>query len=116
MSFLEVRDLDAGYGQVQILFGLSLEIDDGEMVALLGTNGAGKSTLFKCITGLLPPSRGSIRFMGDDITALPTNEIAERGIVMMPGGRSVFPTLTVRENLRLACWLKRGDDSAVREA
>jgi ABC-type branched-subunit amino acid transport system ATPase component len=113
---LEVRDLDAAYGPVQILFGLDVDIDDGEIVALLGTNGAGKSTLFKCITGLLPPSRGSIRFMGDDITGLATNEIAERGIVMMPGGRSVFPTLTVRENLRLACWLKRGDVAAVAEA
>jgi branched-chain amino acid transport system ATP-binding protein len=115
-ALLEVRELDAAYGPVQILFGLDLDIEQGEIVALLGTNGAGKSTLFKCITGLLPAKRGAIRFMGDDITALPTNEIAERGIVMMPGGRSVFPTLTVRENLRLACWLKRRDATAVRDA
>jgi branched-chain amino acid transport system ATP-binding protein len=101
---------------VQILFGLDLDIQQGEIVALLGTNGAGKSTLFKCITGLLPAKRGVIRFMGNDITTLATNEIAERGIVMMPGGRSVFPTLTVRENLRLACWLKRRDAAAVRDA
>ena len=116
MSFLEVRDLDAGYGQVQILFGLNLEIEEGEIVALLGTNGAGKSTLFKCITGLLPPKRGKVMFAGTDVTHLSTNEIAERGIVMMPGGRSVFPTLTVQENLALACWLKRKDKTAVREA
>ena len=113
---LEVRGLDAGYGQVQILFGLDLTIDRGEIVALLGTNGAGKSTLFKAVTGLLPPTRGAVFFDGVDITGLPTNEVAERGVVMMPGGRSVFPTLTVRDNLRLACWLKRRDAAAVRAA
>jgi len=113
---LEVEGLDASYGPVQILFGLSVHIDEGEIVALLGTNGAGKSTLFKCITGLLPPTRGAVRFNGDDITGLAANEVAERGIVMMPGGRSVFPTLTVRDNLRLACWMKRKDAVAVRAA
>jgi branched-chain amino acid transport system ATP-binding protein len=113
---LAVRDLDASYGPVQILFGLDLEIHEGEIVALLGTNGAGKSTLFKCITGLLPPTAGSVRFRGDDLRGLPTDEIAARGVVMMPGGRSVFPTLTVRDNLRLAAWLKRKDAGAVREA
>ena len=116
MSFLEVQDLDAAYGQVQILFGLSLEIEEGEIVALLGTNGAGKSTLFKCITGLLPAARGKVIFDGTDVTSMATNDIAARGIVMMPGGRSVFPTLTVLENLGLASWLKRKDKSAVRDA
>ncbi|HLT17365.1 MAG TPA: ATP-binding cassette domain-containing protein, partial [Acidimicrobiales bacterium] len=111
---LAVSGLDASYGPVQILFGLDLEIHRGELVALLGTNGAGKSTLFKCITGLLPPSAGSVRFAGQELTGLPTDEIAARGVVMMPGGKSVFPTLTVRENLRLACWLKRKDQAAVR--
>ena len=114
--FLTVRDLDASYGPVQILFGLDLDVHEGEIVALLGTNGAGKSTLFRCITGLLPPTAGSVRFQGQDLHGLPTDEIAARGVVMMPGGRSVFPTLTVRDNLRLACWLKRKDASAVREA
>ena len=98
------------------LFGLDLDIHEGEIVALLGTNGAGKSTLFKCITGLLPPTRGSVRFGGEDLRGLPTDEIAGRGVVMMPGGKSVFPTLTVRDNLRLACWLKRKDKAAVAEA
>ena len=113
---LSVRDLDASYGPVQILFGLDLDIHEGEIVALLGTNGAGKSTLFKCITGLLPPTAGSVRFRGQDLRGLPTDEIAARGVVMMPGGRSVFPTLTVQDNLRLACWLKRKDHTAVRAA
>ena len=97
MSFLSVKDVDASYGPVQVLFGLNVDIEEGEIVALLGTNGAGKSTLFKCITGLLPPIAGTIEFMGTSVVGVPTNEIAERGIVMMPGGRSVFPTLTVRE-------------------
>jgi branched-chain amino acid transport system ATP-binding protein len=113
---LSVRDLDASYGPVQILFGLDLDIHEGEIVALLGTNGAGKSTLFKCITGLLPPTGGSVRFAGQELTGLSTDEVAARGVVMMPGGKSVFPTLTVRDNLRLACWLKRKDRAAVREA
>jgi branched-chain amino acid transport system ATP-binding protein len=113
---LAVRDLDASYGPVQILFGLDLDIHEGEIVALLGTNGAGKSTLFKCITGLLPPTRGSVRFAGQELRGLPTDAIAARGVVMMPGGKSVFPTLTVRDNLRLACWLKRKDSAAVRDA
>jgi branched-chain amino acid transport system ATP-binding protein len=113
---LAVRDLDASYGPVQILFGLDLDIYEGEIVALLGTNGAGKSTLFKCITNLLEPTRGSVTFAGEDLTGMPTDEIAGKGVVMMPGGKSVFPTLSVRENLRLACWLKRKDHAAVREA
>jgi branched-chain amino acid transport system ATP-binding protein len=114
--FLAVRDLDASYGPVQILFGLDLDVHEGEIVALLGTNGAGKSTLFKCVTGLLPVQRGSITFDGTDITNKATNEIAADGVVMMPGGKSVFPTLSVRDNLRLACWLKRKDKAAVEEA
>jgi len=114
--FLEVRGLDASYGPVQILFGLDLDVHEGEIVALLGTNGAGKSTLFKAITGLLPPTAGTVRFAGQELRGLATDEIAARGVVMMPGGRSVFPTLTVRDNLRLACWLKRRDAVAVREA
>jgi branched-chain amino acid transport system ATP-binding protein len=114
--FLAVRGLDASYGPVQILFGLDLDIYEGEIVALLGTNGAGKSTLFKCITNLLEPTAGSVRFAGQELRGLATDEIARQGVVMMPGGKSVFPTLTVRDNLRLACWLKRGDSAAVREA
>ena len=113
---LQVEGVDAAYGPVQILFGLDVDIADGEIVALLGTNGAGKSTLFKCITGLLPPTAGSIRFRGQELVGRTTDEIAELGVVMMPGGKSVFPTLTVRENLRLASWLKRKDKAAVVEA
>ncbi len=114
--FLAVRHLDASYGPVQILFGLDLDIYEGEIVALLGTNGARKSTLCQCITNLLEPTHGSVSFAGQELRGLPTDEIASRGVVMMPGGKSVFPSLTVRENLRLACWLKRKDSAAVRAA
>jgi branched-chain amino acid transport system ATP-binding protein len=114
--FLAVRGLDASYGPVQILFGLDLDVHEGEIVALLGTNGAGKSTLFKCITGLLEPTAGSVRFAGRELRGMPTDEVAAAGVVMMPGGKSIFPTLTVRDNLRLACWLKRKDPVAVRTA
>lgn len=115
-NILEVRGLDASYGPVQILFGLDLEIRRGEIVALLGTNGAGKSTLFKCVTGLLPPTAGSVVFDGTELVGLEPNAVAQRGVVMMPGGKSVFPTLTVRDNLRLASWMQRGDASAVAAA
>src|SRR5689334_7971437 len=81
VTFLKVQDLDASYGPVQLLFGLDLEIEQGEIVALLGTNGAGKSTLFKCVTGLLPVQRGSITFDGTDITNKATNDIAADGVV-----------------------------------
>ena len=113
---LEVSGVDAAYGPVQILFGLDLTIAEGEIVALLGTNGAGKSTLFKCITNLLEPTAGTVRFDGHDITGMPTEDIAARGVVMMPGGKSVFPTMTVRDNLRLASWLQRRDKGAVADA
>ena len=115
-NILEVRGLDASYGPVQILFGLDLEIRRGEIVALLGTNGAGKSTLFKCVTGLLPPTAGSVVFDGTELVGLEPNAVAQRGVVMMPGGKSVFPTLTVRDNLRLASWMQRGDAAAVAAA
>jgi len=115
-ALLEVRGLEASYGRTQILFGLDLDVHQGELVALLGTNGAGKSTLFKAITGLLPPQAGTVRFQERTLNGLPTEEIAARGVVMMPGGRSVFPTLTVTENLLLASWLKHHDKAAVAEA
>ena len=113
---LRVEGVDASYGPVQVLFGLDVDVAGGEIVALLGTNGAGKSTLFRCITGLLPPSRGSIRFDGEELVGRTADEIAAMGVVMMPGGKSVFPTLTVRENLRLASWLQRKDGRAVAAA
>ncbi|MGH2728198.1 MAG: ATP-binding cassette domain-containing protein, partial [Actinomycetota bacterium] len=108
-SLLGCSDLRAGYGHLQILFGVDMEVHDGEIFALLGTNGAGKSTILKVIAGVLAPRRGRVTYLGEDITKLTAADRVRRGIVLVPAGRSVFGTLTVRENLRLAGWLARRD-------
>ena len=95
------------YGNVQVLFDVDFEIDEGEIVALLGTNGAGKSTLLKAICGVVEADKGAVIFDGRDITHAPPNEIAALGVDQVPGGQGVFPSLTVRENLRVAGWLER---------
>jgi branched-chain amino acid transport system ATP-binding protein len=107
---LIARELEVGYDGVQVLFGVDLEILEGEIVALLGTNGAGKSTLLRAICGVVEADRGAVVFDGIDITHAPPYEIAARGVVQVPGGAGVFPSLTVDENLRLAGWLRRKDD------
>jgi branched-chain amino acid transport system ATP-binding protein len=111
VKLLLVRNVDVSYDNVQVLFGVNFEIDEGEIVALLGTNGAGKSTLLKAIAGVVPADGGAIVFDGRDATYAPPHEIAARGIVMVPGGQGVFPSLTVAENLRLAGWLDRDQGS-----
>ena len=114
-KLLVVRDLDVHYDQVQILFNLDFDVEEGEVVALLGTNGAGKSTLLRAISGVTTASNGAIFFDGEDITFLPPSSHAAKGIIQVPGGKGVFPTLTVAENLRLAAWLYRKDEAYVRE-
>ena len=116
VKLLLVRNVDVSYDGVQVLFGVDLEIDEGEIIALLGTNGAGKSTLLKAIAGIVPADAGAIVFDGRDATYAPPHEITARGIVLAPGGQGVFPSLTVEENLRLAGWLeddRRRRDQAV---
>jgi branched-chain amino acid transport system ATP-binding protein len=112
---LEVDGVDLRYGRVQVLFGVDLNIGDGEFVGLLGTNGAGKSTVLKAVSGLVPVSAGRIRFAGDDITNLPPDEIAARGLGHVPGGRGTLPDLTVEENLRLGGHLldRAGRDAGI---
>ncbi len=99
-KLLACKGIDMSYGSVQILFGVDFDVAEGELVALLGTNGAGKSTLLKGICGLVRPKRGTVLFKGDDITKVPADVTARRGISMMPGGKGVFPTLSVAENLK----------------
>ena len=114
---LTCTGVDVAYDKVKVLFDVDFEVAEGEIVALLGTNGAGKSTLLKAISGLVDPSGGAIWFDGRDVTHLDPMSSTKLGIVQMPGGRSVFPTLTVRECLRLAGWLyRRHDERHVQEA
>ena len=96
---LEVRAIDAYYGDFQALFGVSLRVNAGEVVAVIGANGAGKSTLLKTIAGLLRPKAGDIVFDGEPIGATPAFAVVKRGIALVPEGRRLFPSLTVEENL-----------------
>jgi len=114
-KLLIVRGLDVSYSGTQVLFGVDFEVGDGEIVALLGTNGAGKSTLLKGIAGLAPPDAGAVVFDGEDITSLDAISTTRKGIAQMPGGRGVFPSLTVAENLKAAGWLDRRDSAHLQE-
>ncbi|MEI7591703.1 MAG: MFS transporter [Actinomycetes bacterium] len=115
VKLLLVRGLQVFYGNVQVLFDVDFEIDEGEIVALLGTNGAGKSTLLKAICGVVEADKGAVIFDGRDITHAPPNEVAAHGITSVPGGQGVFPSLSVAENLRVAGWLDRRKTERVAE-
>jgi ABC-type branched-subunit amino acid transport system ATPase component/predicted MFS family arabinose efflux permease len=113
---IEIRNLDFSYGSTQVLFGVDLDVPDGEIVALLGTNGAGKSTLLRVLTGLDHPTRGQVRYDGRDITYLEAEQILELGIVQMPGGRAIFPGMSVEENLRVGTFtFRRNRDRVERD-
>jgi len=106
VSLLEVTDLEVNYGQIQALKGISLEVAQGEVVAMLGANGAGKTTLMRTLSGLIPPRSGRIVYDGEDITSLGADRIVRKGIAQSPEGRRVFGTLTVAENLRLGAYTR----------
>jgi ABC-type branched-subunit amino acid transport system ATPase component len=112
---LHCQGASVEYDGVRVLFGVDLEVHRGEVVALLGTNGAGKSTLLKAITGLVDPSGGVILYDGRDITHLGAAAVAQLGVALMPGGKGVFPTLTVDEHFDVAAWLIRDRSAARRE-
>lgn len=113
-KLLVCRDVDVEYNGVQVLFGVDFDVEEGEIVALLGTNGAGKSTLLRAISGTQEASSGAIVFDGRDITHMPPHEITARAVTHMPGGRGVFPTLTVKENLLLGGWVADEAESRTR--
>jgi len=98
---LEVDRVDFSYGSVQVLFETSFHVDRGEILGLLGTNGAGKSTVLRVLSGLANPSSGTIRYRGTDISGVPAEQLCQRGIALVMGGKAVFPDLTVRENLEM---------------
>src|SRR5207245_7953874 len=108
-------DIDLSYGQLQVLFGVSLEVRQGEALALLGTNGAGKSTLLRVISGLERPSAGSVLLAGRDIVGVPAEKLAGQGLVLVPGGRAVFTDMTVEENLQMQALGIRKQSGLLRE-
>src|SRR6476646_611858 len=106
---LEVEDIETCYGLSQVLFGLSLTVRSGEMVAMMGRNGMGKTTTIRSIMGLTPARAGRVRFAGHEVRALPSFRIAQLGIGLVPEGRQIFPNLTVRENLVAASGNRLGN-------
>jgi branched-chain amino acid transport system ATP-binding protein len=104
MALLEVEDVHTYYGAIHALKGLSLSVEEGEIVTLIGGNGAGKSTTLNTICGLVPPRTGSVRLRGEELTRVPAHEIVSRGIVQVPEGRRMFARLTVTENLKMGAY------------
>jgi len=113
-ALLAADGLELAYGELAVCRNISIEINEGEIVALIGANGAGKSTTLRAIAGLLTPRAGAIQFRGNDITRLPSHERTLLGIALVPEGRHVFPFLTVRENLELGGFRYRRDGAKVR--
>lgn len=101
MLMLKVQGIDVSYRDIQVLWDVSFEVNEGELVVLLGANGSGKTTTLNAISGLLPVKKGTIEFLGQDITKLPGYKVAELGIIHVPEGRRLFPEMTVRENLEM---------------
>jgi branched-chain amino acid transport system ATP-binding protein len=114
MALLEVKDVHTFYGNIEALKGVSIEVEEGECVTLIGSNGAGKSTTLRSISGLTPPRQGSIRFQDREITETPPQEIVSMGVALAPEGRHVFPRMTVFENLMLGAYLRR-DESGIND-
>ena len=101
---LEISNLSAAYGLVQILYDVNFKVENGEIVSIIGPNGAGKTTLVKTIMGFIHPKTGSVKFNGENIEKLPTYEIVKKGLTMIPEGREIFPRMTVDENLQLGAY------------
>jgi branched-chain amino acid transport system ATP-binding protein len=112
---LEINDVRVHYGKVEALKGISLEVDEGEIVTLIGGNGAGKSTTLKTISGLRPVTTGSIRFAGEELVGVPAHQLVERGICQAPEGRGIFPGMTVVENLEMGTYARKGGKAAFAE-
>ena len=106
---LRINDLKVNYGGIEAVRGISLHVDNGEIVTLIGANGAGKSSTLRTISGLVKPSGGSVTFDGEDITAKDPTNIVSKGLMMVPEGRRIFPNLTVLENLKMGAYLRNDD-------
>lgn len=114
MAMLEVKDIEVYYGMIQAIKGISFEVNEGEVIALIGANGAGKTTTLHTITGLLQPKKGSILFEGKDITKIPAHKIVSLGMAHVPEGRRVFAELTVYENLKMGAYTRK-DKAEIQE-
>ena len=112
---LNIEDLKVSYGKAKALQGVTMRVEKGELVALLGSNGAGKSTLLKTISGLMRADGGSIQFDGAELTRLPPHKIVERGVIQVPEGREVFPQLSVTDNLRMGAFTRRDPQAVERD-
>lgn len=108
-TVLKITDLRVSYGGIEALKGISMEVQQGQIVTLIGANGAGKSTTLRAISGLVRPAAGRIEFLGKDITGMDTQKVVEGGISLVPEGRRVFPNLTVLENLKIGAYLRKDD-------
>ena len=109
MALLEARDIVAGYGETEILHGVSITVDTGEIVTIIGPNGCGKSTLMKSVIGLVNVGSGSVMFRGNEISNLPPEQIVRNGLCYVPQTANVFPSLTIRENLDMGAFIRKDD-------
>ena len=107
MAMLEIKDLEVYYGMIQAIKGISFEVNEGEVIALIGANGAGKTNILHTISGLIAPKKGSITFEGQEITKIPAHKIVENGLAQVPEGRRVFPSLSVLQNLKLGAYTRK---------
>ena len=108
-TILKIRDLQVNYGGIEAVKGISFDVPAGEIVTLIGANGAGKSSTLRTIAGLVKPKSGSVEFMGEDVTGKDPNIIVQKGVILSPEGRRIFPDLTVQENLRIGAYLRKDD-------
>jgi branched-chain amino acid transport system ATP-binding protein len=115
MALLDVNDIHTYYGNIEALKGISLTVEEGEIVTLIGSNGAGKSTTLRSISGLTPPREGSVKFGGREVGETPAEDVVKLGISLSPEGRHIFPRMTVQENLDLGAYLRRDSDGVGRD-
>ncbi len=108
-AIMRIKGLKVNYGGIEALKGISFDVEEGAIITLIGANGAGKSTTLRAVSGLVPASAGTIEYKGEDITGMDTRLIVERGLVMVPEGRRVFPNLTTLENLKIGAYLRKDD-------
>jgi branched-chain amino acid transport system ATP-binding protein len=115
MALLEVHDVHAGYGKMEILHGITLKVEAGQIVSIIGPNGAGKSTVFKTIFGLLPVRQGRVIFAGEEVTNRPPEVLLRQGMALVPQGRNVFPLMSVEENLLLGAYIRKRSPALLQE-